>query len=328
MKSRFLIVLAILAVLLSACVSLAEDITPPPNSAMPTSRPTMEPAIPESKPNAANGAPIYAEKCAPCHGERGLGDGVDSTKLPNPVAALGSTKVASQASPAEWYIAVTEGNLESYMPPFASLSDQERWDVVAYAFSLSSSAQEIAIGEEIFQAECSECHGEDGTGGISPADFSNQSFMATRSAATLAKTIINGSSAGMLPFGESLSDAEIAALTDYIRSFSFDFALEKVAEANATPEAATEDTAETPLAEPTADGEKQAETTPEVDTDLGGKISGTVTNGTGGNLPKGLTIQLEAYDHDMVSGGFNKDSTIETSLNANGTYLFEDVEII
>jgi mono/diheme cytochrome c family protein len=328
MKSRFLIVLAILAVLLSACVSLAEDITPPPNSAMPTSRPTMEPAIPESKPNAANGAPIYAEKCAPCHGERGLGDGVDSTKLPNPVAALGSTKVASQASPAEWYIAVTEGNLESYMPPFASLSDQERWDVVAYAFSLSSSAQEIAIGEEIFQAECSECHGEDGTGGISPADFSNQSFMATRSAATLAKTIINGSSAGMLPFGESLSDAEIAALTDYIRSFSFDFALEKVAEANATPEAATEDTAETPLAEPTADGEKQAETTPEVDTDLGGKISGTVTNGTGGNLPKGLTIQLEAYDHDMVSGGFNKVSTIETSLNANGTYLFEDVEII
>ena len=120
MKSRFLITLTILAISLSACVSLAEDITPPPNAAMPTSRPTMEPVFPESKPNAANGASIYAEKCASCHGESGLGDGIDSTKLPNPVSALGSPNVAEQASPAEWYIAVTEGNLESYMPPFAS----------------------------------------------------------------------------------------------------------------------------------------------------------------------------------------------------------------
>ena len=327
MKSRFLIILTVLAISLSACVSLAEDITPPPNSAMPTSHPTMEPVFPQSRPNAANGATIYAEKCAACHGESGLGDGVDSTKLPNPVAALGSLKVASQASPAEWYIAVTEGNLELYMPPFASLSDQERWDVVAYAFSLSTSAEEIAIGEELYQAECSACHGEDGTGGVSPADFSNQSFMATRSAATLTKTIINGSSLGMAPYGENFSDEEIAALTDYIRSFSFEFMSAEVAETNATPESATEETAETPIAEPTADGEEQAETTSEVDENVVGKIIGTVINGTGGNLPKGLTIQLEAYDHDMVSGGFNKVSTIETPLNADGTYLFENVEI-
>jgi mono/diheme cytochrome c family protein len=297
------------------------------------------------------------------------------------------------------------------MPPFSSLSDQERWDVVAYAFSLSTSTEEIEIGKEIFQAECSECHGEDGTSDVFPADFSNQSFMATRSAVTLAKTIVNGSSAGMAPYGEKFSDEEITALTNYLRSFSFDLITE---ESQAT-ETAEEPLAETavedaqkentdgqtlfiencaichgedgtgltaqvdltegdrmskfpdqmlatliaqgnevmppfegrlsnaeidalvayvrklggsmPVAEATADGEEQIETTPEVDVILGGKITGVVTNGSGGNLPKGLIVQLEAYDHDMVSGGFNKISTIETLLNADGTYLFEDVEI-
>ncbi|MCP4142404.1 MAG: c-type cytochrome [Chloroflexi bacterium] len=323
MKSRFLIILAILAISLSACVSLAEDITPPPNSAMPTSRPTMAPVFPENTPDAANGATIYAEKCAACHGESGLGDGEEGSKLPNPVAALGSTKVAAQASPAEWFIAVTEGNLEFYMPPFASLTDQERWDVVAYAFSLSSSEEEIAIGEKIFQAKCAECHGEDGAGEVSSADFSNQSFMATRSAATLAKTIINGSSAGMEAYGEEFSGEEIAALTNYIRSFSFDFAFDKTAQEDTGTEAATEDSAET-----TADGEEQTETTAESDVDLGGKITGVVTNGSGGELPKGITIQLEAYDHDMSTGGFNKVFTLETALNTDGTYLFENVETL
>ena len=193
--------------------------------------------------------------------------------------------------------------------------------MVAYAFSLSTSVEEIAVGENIYQAECSECHSEDGTGGVSPADFSNQSFMATRSAATLAKTIINGSSLGMVPYGEKFSDEEITALTNYIRSFSFDLVTEE-SEASET----TEEVAATPVAEATADGEEQAETTSEIDENAGGKITGAVINGTGGDLPKGITIQLEVYDHDMMSGGFSKVFTLETSLDADGSYLFEDVE--
>ena len=164
MKSRFIILLTLTALLLSSCVSLAEDITPPPNYVAPTPRPTMAPVWPKSMPNAANGAPIYTEKCAPCHGETGLGDGSQSDQLPNPATALGNPEVAAQASPADWYIAVTQGNLESFMPPFASLSAAERWDVVAYAYSLSTSAAEMAIGEEIYQAECADCHGNDEIG--------------------------------------------------------------------------------------------------------------------------------------------------------------------
>ena len=46
---------------------------------------------------------------------------------------------------------VTLGNIENFMPPFASLSDQERWDVVAYAQSLSTTSEQISQGEEHLQ---------------------------------------------------------------------------------------------------------------------------------------------------------------------------------
>ncbi|MBT3187869.1 MAG: c-type cytochrome [Anaerolineae bacterium] len=332
MKSRLFIFLAILALALSACVSLAEDITPPPDHVAPTPRPTMEPIWPKDTPNAANGASIFAEKCTPCHGETGLGDGVDSAKLPNPAAPIGSAAIAVQASPADWYLAVTEGNLEALMPPFASLSDSERWDVVAYAYSLSISDEEIATGEKIFQSQCAECHGEDGQGGTSPTDFSDQSFMATRSAAALADIIINGNDYGMDAHNAELDDAEIFALTSYIRSFTFDLIPAEVVETNATPEVATEASAEetaetTPVAESTDEGQEQAETTSESDVEGLGTITGTVINGsTGGELPEGLIILLEAYDHDQVSGGFNQVFTLETALDADGSYLFKDVE--
>ena len=76
MKLRHTILLAIIAVFLAACnFTLAEDVTPPPIMSPPTPVPTMGPLFPASAPDVANGAAIYVEKCAPCHGDTGLGDG-------------------------------------------------------------------------------------------------------------------------------------------------------------------------------------------------------------------------------------------------------------
>ena len=122
----------LLPLLLSACsFSLAEDITPPPNYVAPTPMPTLGPLFPTDAPSLENGAAIYAEKCAACHGPQGLGDGEQGKQLPVTVAALGLPQVARSAAPADWFTVVTRGNIERYMPPFASLTNQERWDVAA-----------------------------------------------------------------------------------------------------------------------------------------------------------------------------------------------------
>ena len=81
--ARIIILLVALAFTssLAACVSLASDITPPPGYVPPQPQPTAAPVYPMVPPDPQAGAPIYAEKCAPCHGESGLGDGSQAGAL-------------------------------------------------------------------------------------------------------------------------------------------------------------------------------------------------------------------------------------------------------
>ncbi|HEX9012582.1 MAG TPA: c-type cytochrome, partial [Anaerolineaceae bacterium] len=66
-----------IVIFLAGC-SLAEDVTPPPGYQEPTAAPQAVSAavtLPQIAPDPANGASIFAEKCAPCHGSAGMGDG-------------------------------------------------------------------------------------------------------------------------------------------------------------------------------------------------------------------------------------------------------------
>jgi hypothetical protein len=81
MKKAAYIIGFLALVFLSACsFSLAEDITPPPGAEQVNlpgtqSPPSVEMVYPLVPPNPINGQAIYAEKCAPCHGATGQGDG-------------------------------------------------------------------------------------------------------------------------------------------------------------------------------------------------------------------------------------------------------------
>ncbi|MCH7663557.1 MAG: cytochrome c [Chloroflexi bacterium] len=150
-SKRPLIVFAsiILLMLFTSCeLSLAQDITPPPNyQRVSLERPPAEAIfiLPENSPILSSGAAIFAESCAPCHGEYGLGGGAQTANLPAEPPSIGSAELASQASPVDWFAIVTLGNIANLMPPFeAALSVQERWDVLAYVYSLSDSEEVIA----------------------------------------------------------------------------------------------------------------------------------------------------------------------------------------
>ena len=94
-----------------------------------------------------------------------MGDGPQASKLANPVAAIGSPDLARQAKPVEWYNIVTNGEMNLFMPPFSgSLSDRQRWDVIAYVFTLGSSSQAVQQGESIYTEQCAACHGASGRG--------------------------------------------------------------------------------------------------------------------------------------------------------------------
>ncbi|MDP2778377.1 MAG: hypothetical protein Q8O48_12115, partial [Anaerolineales bacterium] len=115
MKLRHTIIFAISAILLAACnFTLAADVTPPPGYVAPAPAPTLGPLYPARAPDIENGKLIFAEKCAPCHGAAGLGDGPDGKQLPVAVAAFALPETAHKASPAKWYTTVTQGNLDRF----------------------------------------------------------------------------------------------------------------------------------------------------------------------------------------------------------------------
>ncbi len=211
MKSR-IVSLIIIAFLLTACnFSLAEDITPPPNYVPPTPMPTLGPLYPAQAPSIENGAAIYAEKCAACHGDEGMGDGPDGKQLPVTVAGLGLPQVGQAAKPSDWFMMVSRGNIERYMPPFVSLSEQERWDVVAYALTLHTTPEQIANGKSVFETNCAGC---------SLDFFKNQTEMAALSHTDLALLLKNGS-ANVTALSGNLSDDDLYAAAAYLRTLTF-----------------------------------------------------------------------------------------------------------
>ncbi len=343
MKRFYLPVIFLLACLLAACsFSLAADVTPPPGyqqqvPVQPQSAPVSGPLYPLVPPNPADGQAIYAEKCTPCHGSKGLGDGPQAANLPNPVAAIGAPDVTRNSNPAQWFSVVTQGNLDRFMPPFSSLTDRQRWDVIAYVYSLSAPETEISQGQQLYQDNCAGCHGEQGKGdgpdaanlSVKPRDLSDQEFMASQSANDFFNAITQGVTPDMPAFSGQLSEADRWALSDYLRAQTFaGSANNAVAAAETlTPAGGTPSAGGTPLPVETTPG--QIETPAPGGTQAPGMastgkigvVSGTVSDPSGSAVSPGQEIMLHGFDNMEMA------ITQTTTLQPDGSFVFQDVEM-
>jgi hypothetical protein len=192
--------------------------------------------------------------------------------------------------------------MEKLMPPFASLTDQQRWDVVAYALTLSLPPEDVEAGRLLFEANCPACP---------ESLFREQARMASLSQAAMMEWLKQGGD-GLPALGNQLSESELWMMTAYLRTLSF--AAPPSAQA-AAPAATSGLPAETP-----------AVSTPEAETGLvpAGMVSGTVVNGSGGDLPPALIITLHGFDQD-ASGRLSEVVNIETTVAEDGTFAFSNV---
>jgi mono/diheme cytochrome c family protein len=290
-----------LGLLLAGC-SLAGDVTPPPDLAtaqagepLVLSSPAA-PAVnlPAGAPDMADGEALYAQHCAACHGNDGLGHGPQAASLPNPPAALADPALARVASPAAWYEIVTNGRLDKFMPGFSSLTDQQRWDVVAYALGLSVAPGELDRAASLFISQCAPCHGTEGSGGAKGPALNSAQALAEKSAADLLNIISNGGPTEMPGFAGSMSEADRWALAAYIRDLGFG------QEGGAT---ASQEVIATPASD--------------------GVISGQVMDGTAGaGLPAPLQVTLHGFDSDTEV------VTETTTTAADGTFVFDHLELV
>jgi mono/diheme cytochrome c family protein len=306
-------------VLLLAGCSLAAPapIEQPPSQAQQPASAQQQPAqpvqLPSRRPSAAAGADLYQQKCAGCHGASGSGDGTMAAQIQaqfgSPVADLTSDVTARAHTPEQWYDTITNGRLQNGMPPFASLTVDQRWDVIAYAWSLAVPPQQVERGKQVYTEQCAQCHGDTGKGDGKDAQGKLPDLSDFASMANVAPGIWDQAMAsGHVPsFAGTVSEADRRAAIDYVRTFAY-VAASSVAASSTTPSA-------TPGALPSATA-GPAEPI---------EIEGTIINGTGGQpVPDNLPLTLYILPHQ----GTSQDMITRTfQSGVNGHFTITDTEL-
>src|SRR3990170_5333562 len=193
-------------------------------------------SYPGRLPSANEGQPLYQAHCASCHGENGVG------VVPG-ARNFNDTDYIRGESPAFFYTAVTEGRGE--MPAFKdSLSSDERWDVVFYVWRFSTNADTLANGRQLYETNCTACHGESGSGEVlGAADFTDLRVVANQAPRDFYLVVTQGE--GSMPAWQGrLSQEERWGVIDYLFTFSYD--------ANLSGEQATVELEATPVSEEAA----------------------------------------------------------------------------
>mgnify|MGYP001244625217 CR=1 FL=1 len=311
--ARIALGLVLSALWLAGC-SLAGDVTPPPglsagvrqSAPMAGSVEAQPPVVnansfPSAAPSIVQGATVFADHCAACHGVTGRGDGEKSAELlglrGEPVPDFTTPERLDPRTPGELYQTVTQGNLEKFMPPFGeSLTDAERWSAVAFLYTLSAPTAVVEQGQAVFDAQCAECHSPEGAasppeGDPVPTDFLDQAYMAAQSQAGLIAAL----GVHEPPLETELGVDDQRAVNAYVRTLAFG--------TEATSAAVTS------IGAPAA-------------TDVG-RVGGRIAHGTqGAALPAGLEIVLRGYDD------FSQALMMTTTVGSDGAFDFADVPAV
>jgi mono/diheme cytochrome c family protein len=291
---------------------------------------------PSEPPDLTSGAAIYAQHCTACHGAVGAGDGplVLNGQVPAPVSFQDEDHVR-QINPKEWFRTITNGRIENLMPPWKdALTEQERWDVALYTYTLHYTADQLEIGQ-ILYTDCAECHGETGNGdgpeaNKNPqqpaAELTNLRSLNDLSDANMYVMVDEGQADLMPAYGDEFSEEEIRAVVAYARTLGPTNPELITADDEAAAQAGTEE----PVTGDAAPGTTVEPSGSETDSGAPATmmtITGTVTNQTtGGTVPEGMTVTLRVYEAAALS--LFDEGTQTTTLNPDGTYQFTDVPIM
>jgi mono/diheme cytochrome c family protein len=218
-------------------------------------------AAPAPAADARRGEALYAARCAVCHGPAGRGDGpAEFVLFPKPRdLTSGKFKIRSTSTVPtddDLFRVVTGGIPGTAMPGWASLTETERRDLVAYVKTLSPVFENqaaakvtpvptppdptpalLAAGKQLYaDAECLKCHGAGGRGDgesadtlrdewgapIIPYDFTIGGRMKAGNTVTdVYRTLRNGIGGTPMPaYGDALSEEETWALAYYVLSLA------------------------------------------------------------------------------------------------------------
>jgi len=154
LRTFFLVLLAFLVILMIGAVGWA------PTHVFAQDGGGAEPAG-----KAYRGAILFQQRCVQCHGDQGKGDGPLAEQLPDTLPDFTAPDYTTDKSPQEIFDIITQGRMDKMMPPWGDqLSDEERWDLTAYVWSLHLPKETVDQATKLYETTCTECHGSSGAG--------------------------------------------------------------------------------------------------------------------------------------------------------------------
>jgi mono/diheme cytochrome c family protein len=294
-KIRFYLLLLVVLIL-AACGGLGGE----PRIVATIAPPTPFPENFAYRANLANGAAVYAANCVRCHGIGGAGDGelVQSGQVQN-IPNFTDLAARIDQSPQDYFNVITNGRIENLMPPWRdALSEEQRWDVAFYTYSLAYTPEQLTIGRELSTAWANLISGEAyGTGAptLSDSEFVAQFTEAApddAAAMTSEQMLSLVAHTRLLPLGGQEVVGQVAQVP--------------------TP-VATEEATAAPTVAPVVTNAGTPNT-----------ITGRVIHGTAfGTVPPDTIVTLHIV---------NPDFTTETTMNANiapdGSFFFNGIQFL
>ncbi|HQF70438.1 MAG TPA: c-type cytochrome, partial [Promineifilum sp.] len=254
----------------------------------------QDPVLPAATPDGFPGLELFAGRCANCHGETGAGDGELILQAGNQPPMPFDAAYIQQAMPSVMFDQITNGEAAVGMPPFGPASsnpidDAGRWNLVAAVYSLATSPENVAAGQEVYAANCAACHGDAGQGDgpdaatTDPAagPLTDVAYWFNRSN----DTVVADLAPGVVPaHAYDLPATDLQRVVDFARTFSYVYADPAV------------------LNEPIA----------------AGTITGVLTNGSSGQALANTAVTLRAFTAEL-----EETLTLTTTTGTDGAFQFD-----
>lgn len=170
---------------------------------------------------------IYAAQCVACHGADGLGTGIapalnDPEVRAKDIAELERTIVYGNAGTlmAGWNNVLAPEEIS------AILTLIQRWDEVptgaipAPNVPIPTTEESIALGADLYSANCSRCHGLNGQGTPRAPSLNVKSFLTDTSDQAIQQIVTLGVPGTAMPaWGDRMTDAQIQAIVGFLRQW-------------------------------------------------------------------------------------------------------------
>jgi mono/diheme cytochrome c family protein len=189
----------------------------------------------------ASGLLVYAENCVACHGANGegttLAPALNTDDLRSRLTDADITRIVAQGVPgtlmAGWERALEVGEIEAVTSLLRRWPELDAAGVtlpIVEAAAIDMSPEAIASGAKLYNILCTQCHGVEAYGTQLAPALNDQTFLSQTPDAAIQQIIAGGVSGTSMPaWGGYLTEADIAAITAYLRN------MEATAPATAAP---------------------------------------------------------------------------------------------